>query len=164
MKRGFTLIELLTVIAIIGILTSIIVVSSGNARQQARDAKRKSDLNGVSTALEMYYANQRKYPVVGAGWAPLETLSITLADFLSSMPIDPSNSEPFIYQYCTDSTATATKYVLDVALENKNESITNTSFTTDDLFGSGCNSNVSSFFTGTYAATDSKVHYRVTNK
>ncbi|MFH1551303.1 MAG: prepilin-type N-terminal cleavage/methylation domain-containing protein [bacterium] len=67
-KRGFTLVELLVVIAIIGILSSVVLVSVQSARAKARDARRLSDLNQISTALELYYAQYEYYPKPGWGW------------------------------------------------------------------------------------------------
>lgn len=52
--KGFTLIELLVVISIIGILSTLAVVSLNTSRAKARDARRVSDLKAVSTALEVY--------------------------------------------------------------------------------------------------------------
>lgn len=46
--KGFTLIELLTVVAIIGILSSVIFVTIGNARPRARDAKRLADVKQMA--------------------------------------------------------------------------------------------------------------------
>lgn len=62
-KKGFTLIELLTVIAIIGILASIVVVAVNEPRKRGRDAKRISDLKSMKTALEMYYEQNQKFPI-----------------------------------------------------------------------------------------------------
>jgi len=56
-KRGFTLIELLVVIAVIGLLSSIVLVSVGGARGKARDAKRQADIRQLTSAEEMYYGD-----------------------------------------------------------------------------------------------------------
>ena len=61
-KKAFTLIELLVVIAIIGILATISVIALSNARAKARDAKRIADTKQVSTALEMFFNDNNRYP------------------------------------------------------------------------------------------------------
>lgn len=61
--KGFTLVELLVVISIIGLLSTLAVVSLGSARSRARDARRISDIKQIQTALELHFADQGIYPV-----------------------------------------------------------------------------------------------------
>jgi len=50
-QTGFTLIELLVVISIIGVLSSMVVVSVNDARTKARDARRLSDIRQMANLL-----------------------------------------------------------------------------------------------------------------
>lgn len=61
-SRGFTLIELLTVIAIIGVLASLIGVRLNITRNKAHDARRIAEMDSMMTALELYYDENGVYP------------------------------------------------------------------------------------------------------
>jgi type II secretion system protein G len=65
--RGFTLVELLVVMSIIGILATVILGGFRASQRRARDTKRKSDLQQVAKALEMFYNDHERYPDSNAG-------------------------------------------------------------------------------------------------
>ena len=50
-NKGFTLIELLVVISIIGLLSSVVLTSLTSAKNKARIARSRSDLNQIRTAM-----------------------------------------------------------------------------------------------------------------
>ena len=62
LSRSFTLIELLVAISIISLLSSVVLVSTRSAGIQSRDSRRKSDIEQVATALELYYLDNNNYP------------------------------------------------------------------------------------------------------
>jgi len=115
-KKGFTLIELLVVISIIGLLSTLSVVSLNNARGKARDARRMYDLSTVRTALELYrFDNNDRVPPLVTTWQ--DTLAILGQGeniyLPSGVPFDPDQSRTVLgwggiaepeksYVYCVD--------------------------------------------------------------
>jgi type II secretion system protein G len=83
-QKGFTLIELLVVVAIIGVLATIVLSSLSNARAQARDARRVSEMKNLEKALEMYYLDYNQYPPFDVATDTYASVSIIEA-FESSM-------------------------------------------------------------------------------
>jgi prepilin-type N-terminal cleavage/methylation domain-containing protein len=51
MYRGFTLIELLTVIAVIGLLATVLLVATGGVRDDAKEAAVLAQMKSVQTAM-----------------------------------------------------------------------------------------------------------------
>lgn len=124
-RKGFTLIELLVVLAIIGLLSTLAVVSLNNARQKSRDAKRLSDVKQIQTALELYFSDQGKYPVAATavviGASGQETLSstngwATTAGGTIYMARTPKNPTPGGADYSYTS-ADGSTYTLKTTLE-----------------------------------------------
>lgn len=67
-NRGFTLLELLVVVAIIGLLASVILASLSKVREKARDSYRRQALVQLRTALELYRDKNNAYPSTSDIW------------------------------------------------------------------------------------------------
>ncbi|QQG42269.1 MAG: prepilin-type N-terminal cleavage/methylation domain-containing protein [Candidatus Woesebacteria bacterium] len=114
---GFTLIELLVTISIIGILIGLSVFGLQGARQSARDAKRKTDLEQIRSAVEIYKADCNKYPLTlgaqlkGDGLSTSSCLDTNI--YLSEVPFDPTSPNSDYKYYSLDGST----YELCAALE-----------------------------------------------
>lgn len=145
LKKGFTLIELLVVISIIGVLSSIAVVSLNDARLKSRDALRKGDMAQMRTAINLYYDDNIKYPICGTwdeGAADFgatvqagstcynNTLNNALTGgtrpYMADLPKDPRNSDnnpavSNIYLYRYVSKSDGSQYALVYRVEGNTE-------------------------------------------
>lgn len=117
---GFTLIELLVVISIIAILVAVSIGVFSGLQKSGRDAKRKSDLATIQSALEQYHADQNYYP------NSTDILATGSKKYLRTVPVESTSTNPS-YCYlpsptnCT-TTSTCTNYQLFAKLEN-NDSV-----------------------------------------
>ena len=89
-QRGFTLIEIMIVVAIIGILSSLILPKIMGKPGEARTQKAKHDIRMVSSALNLYKLDNFNYPSTDDG---LEKL---VNKYLDKVPLDPWSQE---YKY-----------------------------------------------------------------
>ena len=109
--KGFTLIELIIVVAIIGVLSAIVLVSLGTANTKGRDSRRVSDLKEIQTALGLYYSEYQNYP------ASLDLLPG--AGFISRVPTPPNGAGDVAYKYSAlGSGVSCSDYHLGVTLED----------------------------------------------
>jgi len=122
---GFTLVELLVVIFIIAILASVIIVSLERARMKSRDNRRKSDLATIQQALEMYYADNHKFPTATEGTgqcSEIGTLGLAqgFSSYLAPILHDPQGSPDYIYRALKASNG-AYHYIIISTLENESD-------------------------------------------
>lgn len=124
-QSGFTLIELLVVVMVISALSGVVVslINSGGFRDKAKDAQRVADLKQIQTALELYFADNRSYPIAG-GWIEVtgsDTMSSALhPTYINKVPVSNEtttgratpcdNQDQQRYNYITNAQGTA--YIL----------------------------------------------------
>lgn len=134
-KNAFTLVEMILVTVIIGIVAGIVinVINIPRVQARSRDSKRIGDLKRIQTALELYFADKRAYPV-NAGFSLANTVltgtNLIAPSYMDQIPLDPNNgknakntstmkcrsgSTTHGYYYITD--ANGTKYVISAIME-----------------------------------------------
>jgi len=89
---AFTLIELLIVVAIIAILAAIAVPNFLEAQTRAKVSRAKNDIRTLTTALESYAVDNRKYPFdrdAESTWYMTDVISTPIAYLTTGQLIDP---------------------------------------------------------------------------
>lgn len=71
-KAGFTLIEIMLVVIIIGVLAAMVVPNIAGRSEQARATAARTDIEAnLSTALDLFYMDNSRYPTTEQGLASL---------------------------------------------------------------------------------------------
>ena len=108
-KRGFTLIEILVASTIIAVLSVVGVASYTSINKRSRDAKRKSDLEQMRSALEMYRIDNGFYPGISEGFIQIDSsiAGLFVPDYTPAIPEDPKSTSqiPIYYFYSPLGTA-----------------------------------------------------------
>lgn len=104
-KKGFTLVELLIVISIIAILSVIGVTVFSGVQKNARDAKRRADIDAITTSMEKNYVSGSSTPYT----------VVSTSDFSDGkVPVDPQSNAA----YTVTGTLPGKTYVVCATLEN----------------------------------------------
>ena len=121
-KKGFTLIELLVVVAIIGILASVVLISTSETRKTANDGAIKTNVNTVMLQLEVLNAGNDTYTAnpcttagigkkaydaavkkSGNGSAAVCSMTAALDKFAVSVPLSSKSTD----MWCVDTSGNA---------------------------------------------------------
>lgn len=95
-NNGFTMIELLVVATIMILLTTIGLTSFQQASKNARNGKRKADIETVRSSLVLYRTDMGTYPATTS----FDQMMTDIADYISNETIeDPKNTGVYVYSY-----------------------------------------------------------------
>lgn len=102
-QGGFTLIEVMVVVAILGILATIVMTNVIGKDDQARVTTTRASLSAVAKSLDMYKLDNHKYPTTDEGLnalveKPASAKTWPDGGYLSRLPEDPWG-HPFQYVY-----------------------------------------------------------------
>jgi general secretion pathway protein G len=117
--KGMTLGELLVVIVIVALLAIATMINIKRQIDRGYDARRKTDLTRIRTALEDYYNDHSAFPTTDT-WKAMNCKTGASMDFLKPyldnkpIPCDPQSNTPYLY----DANNGCTGYVVLTALRD----------------------------------------------
>jgi prepilin-type N-terminal cleavage/methylation domain-containing protein len=116
-NKGFTLVELMIVVSILAFIAIIAIAYFRGQLFKGNDARRKSDLNRISIAIEEYEKDHNCYPLPyivscspGTGLQP----------YLEKTPCDPRTNSTYEYEY--EESACPSWYRIYTVLDNPHDS------------------------------------------
>ncbi|HUD06286.1 MAG TPA: hypothetical protein VMR34_00195 [Candidatus Saccharimonadales bacterium] len=139
-SSGFTVVELLVIVLIIGILSSVLVLTYSGIQQKQHNNTRINDIKLIQTNLEAYFAQNGIYPTLtdinSNSWVQtnMKTLDLgSIRDPQEKSSIPAFSSVPIKTQYayqptasdgtspCDNKTVACAKYVLTATLEGSTQ-------------------------------------------
>lgn len=130
-KFGFTLIEILVAATIVALLSTIGLSGYQAITRSGRDALRKSDLEQIRSALEIYKSDNKNYPT-----PPTACVPVLPTTYINPYPADPKTPT---YRYCYIQPTGTLTYRLCAHLEN-GSTVANAAFCGDSA-GNLCTAN-----------------------
>ncbi len=128
MRKSFSLVEILVVVTIISMLASIAAVSYSRFVKQSKDARRKSDIEQIRAAIELYRNFNGSYPAVvtfGTG----SIVDGTPSTYMSKVPNDPMSAASSGNTYYYASASPFMDYILCAYTEGGTDTTSAGSFT-----------------------------------
>lgn len=89
---GFTIVELLIVIVVIAVLAAISIVTYNGVQERAHMTKMKSDFAGIERAIDLYKAEEGRWPTCSGGEGSTCNLAADLAPQLTMTTTIPTHT------------------------------------------------------------------------
>lgn len=107
MKKAFTLVELLVALSIMALIMGLSLTAFDSTKKSARDGRRKTDLESIRSALEIYRSDNGGYPA---------NLNLLVPNYTTTLPADPVATQTYVYTPTCGATV-CTAYTLCATLE-----------------------------------------------
>ncbi len=122
-QKGFTLLELLIVIIILGVLATLISGNFLNSLKRGRDTRRKTDLQNIQKALDLYYEDKKTYPLTddfsfGQPLCETNPQASCGTEKIYMQPLPNDTTEGCSYSYISSD---GTSYVMYSMIENDDD-------------------------------------------
>ena len=141
---GFTLIEMLVVLSILGVIAAVLfsAINPFAHLSKSNDARRKSDLEAMQHALELYYQDNSRYPASSADFK-LYINNVTLAwgtawqPYIRALPKDPLLTNSYVYYSPASSNGQTYYLYANLQRGNKDPQVCNNGSACASIAGGG---------------------------